>query len=140
WLLLGVGIAIAAGGVVLGKIPVEAGEVLYLALEDNQRRLKTRLQAILDEAAAPGRLHVATEWPRADQGGVELLARWLSGHAEARLLIIDTLAKFRPLLKDSGGYSADYAAIEPLQQLAAQHRVAVVLVHHHRKLHAEDWV
>ena len=35
WLGLGLAIAVAAGGLALGKIEVEQGEVLYLALEDN---------------------------------------------------------------------------------------------------------
>src|SRR5215207_462541 len=39
YLLLGTAIAIATGGVAFGTIPVEEGDVLYLALEDNKRRM-----------------------------------------------------------------------------------------------------
>ena len=53
WLLLGLGIAIAAGGQALGKIPVEGGDVLLLCLEDNQRRLQERLWRVLDGELAP---------------------------------------------------------------------------------------
>ncbi len=35
WLALELAIAVATGGVALGQIPVEPGDVLYLALEDN---------------------------------------------------------------------------------------------------------
>ena len=42
-LALHLGIGVAIGGCVLGKIEVEQGDVLYLALEDNQRRLQERL-------------------------------------------------------------------------------------------------
>src|SRR5262249_41437954 len=40
WLALHVSLAVASGGVVLGKTPVEKAEVLYLALEDGRRRLQ----------------------------------------------------------------------------------------------------
>jgi RecA-family ATPase len=41
WLALSVAFAVAAGGVALGTYPVAQGEVLYLALEDNERRLQS---------------------------------------------------------------------------------------------------
>ena len=46
WLTLNLALAVASGGVALGKIPVEAGQVLYLALEDGQRRLQKRLKSV----------------------------------------------------------------------------------------------
>jgi RecA-family ATPase len=41
WASLGISIAVATGGEALGKVRVERGEVLYLALEDNPRRLQS---------------------------------------------------------------------------------------------------
>src|SRR5690606_11474648 len=43
WLALSIAQAVAAGGVVLGK-QVEPGPVLYMGLEDNPRRLQSRMQ------------------------------------------------------------------------------------------------
>src|SRR5882762_5639351 len=43
WLDLNLGIAIATGGIALSKWKCEQGDVLYLALEDNDRRMQTRL-------------------------------------------------------------------------------------------------
>jgi RecA-family ATPase len=43
WLSLGLGLAIAAGGKALDSIPTDPGPVLYLALEDTPRRLKSRM-------------------------------------------------------------------------------------------------
>src|SRR5215208_1743774 len=40
FLAFGLCVAVATGGEALGKIPVGRGDVLYVALEDNQRRLK----------------------------------------------------------------------------------------------------
>src|SRR5207249_4395037 len=47
WFAFGNAIAVASGGRALGCIPVDRGDVLYLALEDTQRRLQQRLKAIL---------------------------------------------------------------------------------------------
>ena len=42
WLALSAALSIASGGVALGTQPVIRGDVLYLALEDNARRLQAR--------------------------------------------------------------------------------------------------
>jgi len=47
WMGLDVGIAIATGGVALGTKRVQRGDVLYLALEDNRRRIQNRLNKLL---------------------------------------------------------------------------------------------
>src|SRR6202008_1206803 len=47
WMVFDVGIGVASGGCVMVSIkPGTAGDVLYLALEDNQRRLKRRLSKL----------------------------------------------------------------------------------------------
>jgi RecA-family ATPase len=46
WLALELALGIATGRPVLGDIEVEQGGVLYLALEDNRRRLQTRLRKL----------------------------------------------------------------------------------------------
>src|SRR5918995_4663655 len=79
----------------LGTKRVERGAVLYLALEDNPRRLQSRLKKLLAGGAAPEGLELATEWPRLGDGGLDALEAWLNTHPDARLVVIDTLAKFR---------------------------------------------
>src|SRR5918997_2154354 len=66
WMVLGLGVAVATGGVALGTKRVERGEVLYLALEDNERRIHNRLNKLLAGRPAPPNLHIPTEWPRLD--------------------------------------------------------------------------
>jgi hypothetical protein len=68
WLLLGTCIAVATGGVALGSIEVEQGDVLYLALEDNERRLQSRLNQLLPCGTRPGRLFIERACPRVDDG------------------------------------------------------------------------
>src|SRR5919112_3064269 len=138
WMALGIAIAISTGGVALGTRPVEEGDVLYMALEDTYRRLRNRLKKLLT-GEVPERLHIATEWPRMDQGGAEALERWLEGHPDARLVVVDILKRVRPRTSPNRSvYEADYEALEAMQRLAAEHEVSILVVHHLRKLGAVD--
>jgi hypothetical protein len=135
---LGLCIAISTGGVAFGKIPVERGEALYLALEDNKRRIQKRLRAMLPSGADLSGFHLALDSPRLDEGGVEALAEKLVAHPDLRLVVVDTLAKVRPRAPGRNVYLEDYAALEGLLPLAAEHRVAIVVIHHLRKMAAAD--
>jgi hypothetical protein len=143
WLALGLSVAVATGGAALGNIRVEHGDVLYLGLEDNPRRLQGRLKKVLSVAGSTSldNLTLATEWPRLDETGLTLLGGWLTEHPDARLVVIDTLARIRSRRKGRGNgsqYDDDYASIEGLQGLASQHGVAILVITHLRKLEADD--
>ena len=119
WLAMGLGIAVAAGGYALAKIEVEQGDVLYLALEDNARRLQSRLRLVLGQDPPPEGLWIETEWPRFDAGGLERLIAWLNEHPNTRLVVIDVWTKIRPFTHDnSNRYQADYEAAALLQTIA----------------------
>ena len=96
WLALGLFVAVASGVVAFGTVRVEKGAALYLALEDNDRRLQFRLAKILARAEVPDGLHYSIKCPRLDEGEVEAIEDWLSSRPDARLVVIDTLAKIRP--------------------------------------------
>jgi hypothetical protein len=140
WLVLDVAVAVAKGGATLGNRSVLAGSVLYGALEDNQRRLKSRMAKLVHSGAAwPPALTFWTEMPRLDEGGLQCIANWIDAHADARLVIIDTFAKVRTPKKGSDQvYDADYASAAPLKTLADRTGVAIVVIHHLRKQAADD--
>ncbi len=141
WLGLALGIAVAAGGYALGTIEVERGETLYLALEDNARRLQSRLRLLLRGAGAPTGLYLETEWPRLDDGGAERLIGWLDQHPLARLVVVDVYPRIRPHSRDrSNLFQADYEGASLLQALAVSYGVAVVCVYHTRKAESSDFV
>jgi hypothetical protein len=55
------------------------------------------------------------------------------------LIVIDTLEKFRPAAKtNAAAYSTDYLAISGLHKLAHAVGIAIVVIHHVRKMDAED--
>jgi hypothetical protein len=138
WMAYGLAVAVATGGVALGTKQVERGEALYLALEDNPRRLRKRLGKVLRGEPAPEGLHIWTRLPQLDEGGVEEIEGWLVEHPDARLVVVDTLAKVRPRQRGQHLYSEDYAALERLLPLAADHGVSILVVHHLRKMDADD--
>lgn len=138
WLALAIALAVAFDGTVLGKVNVTGGAVLYLALEDTARRLKKRISILLaDSEQAPAQMYITHSAPRIGEGLAEAIANWLDDHPEARLVVIDTLARVRPPRKrNSDIYSEDSQAAAEIQKVALRYHVAIVLVHHLRK--AED--
>ncbi|MGH3341418.1 MAG: AAA family ATPase [Carbonactinosporaceae bacterium] len=141
WLALGLGLDIAHGGRAFGAIPTQGGPVLYLALEDTPRRLQTRVGKILAGRPAPPGLTLATACPTLPQGGTEAIASWLGRHTDARMVVIDVFAKMRGQPPPgASAYEGDYTAVTRAKQLADDHGVAVVLVHHVRKAEADDFL
>ena len=134
WMSLALCVAVATGGVALATKRVEQGQVLYLALEYHQRRLQQRIKKLLAGGSPPAGLHMAVEWPRADEGGVEHLGAFLSAHPETRLVVVDTFARFKTRAAGRRSqYDEDRDAVDPLGPIAAEHNVAIVLVHHLRE-------
>jgi hypothetical protein len=133
--------AVAYGGVALSHTEVARGGVLILALEDSKRRIRERLAALLEGTREPwpAGLTFATEWPRLDEGGAERLDAYLTEHGDTRLVIIDVLQMIRPHLSGrENPYAADYAAGRIIKQLADRHDITIPVVHHTRKLAAND--
>jgi hypothetical protein len=139
---LNCGLAIAMGGVALGKVQVDPGEVLYLALEDTARRLKSRIsQMLVNGSGRPDLLHCFTEWPRMDQGGLEVLDKKIASMPELRLVFIDTYQLFKPVSKvrqNSSPYEQDYQHINLIKKVADRYCIAICLIHHLRKMEADD--
>jgi hypothetical protein len=140
WMVLDGGLAVARGSTCLGDIQCEQGDVLYLALEDNERRLQSRITKIIGDADEwPANFYYATEWPRAEEGGLDKIRAWIAGAAKPRLVIVDVLARFRSAQRrNEQPYEADYRAIAGLQDIASATGVAIVIVHHLRKSGAES--
>jgi len=138
WMALGLALAVASGDKAFGEIECQPGPVLYLALEDNRRRLQSRLQH-MGVTAAPRALSLTTTWPTVDEDCVGKLAAWIDANPEARMIVVDVFAKIRSA---KGGnkpqYDVDYKDVTSLQRLAIDRGVAIIVVHHTRKLESDD--
>lgn len=103
WLVLDAGLAVASGGETLGQT-CEAGDVLYLALEDNGRRLQSRIRRLWPtKTPPPARLRLMTKWPTSTDG-VAAIRRWIEATPGARLVIVDVLAMFKGATPPKQGY------------------------------------
>jgi RecA-family ATPase len=137
---LNLAIAITNGGLALGTYEAVKGPVIYLALEDTKRRLQKRLKKMLSYGGeASNNLIFYNEFPRMAQGGIEHLEKVIQYNPGIRLVIIDTLGKFRPpKVRDIDQYSYDYEVGSALKAIADKHEVSILAVHHMRKMQSED--
>lgn len=144
WAALDIGLAVACGGKALGTIDVGPPRpVLYLALEDGDKRLQGRARRLLgDGVALPPMLHFVT-------GGVDrstvlpLIRAWLEQHGDrSPLVMLDTLGKVMPpALAGEGAYERDYRIGGHLKTLTDDFPGSTLLVVHHvRKMSSGDWM
>ena len=141
WLALDLALALAGGRFVLGDIHLIEGDVLYAALEDNDRRLRSRIERILTQSEQkwPPRLTLATQWRRLDAGGVADAKDWAASVKRPRLIIFDTLAGVRGDRnhKDTT-YEGDYRALQELQKWTGEAGLGCLILHHTRKMESDD--
>ena len=136
-LILQVATALASGGEFWGE-QVPQAHVLMIDLEMNERRLRRKLPQAGVGTVPPGAMKFAFEWPRGLLG-VEEIARVLADDQLIRLVVIDTLQRFRDSSAGKNAYAADYEALMPLQQLCKERPgLAIVVVHHKRKSKGGD--
>ena len=138
WMVLDIGLCIAAGEPFLGHQCNQCG-VLYLALEDSWNRLQNRMNKVLGGRPAPEQFYFATEAPKLDTGLLDTLDDHLNKHPDTRLVIIDTLQKVRgQALPREASYAQDYREMETIKSFMDKRGVSVLFVHHNRKMKDDD--
>lgn len=130
WLALALALAVARGEPFLGHATEQAG-VLYLALEDSFSRIQSRLFNLVDEA--PDRLQFAVFAPTLNSGLIEQLESYIADFPDTRLLIIDTLQTVRSSSNDNV-YTADYQDLGAIKRFADEQELAILVIHHTRKM------
>ena len=135
WLALWLCLRVAQGEP-LWSFPTHSCEVLYLCLEDSFQRIQSRLFDLTEDA--PPTLHFAVMAEQLHSGLVEQIEQFLKEHPATGLIVIDTLQRIRTMSNDANPYANDYRDIGVLKALADRHRIAVLLIHHLRKLGDDD--
>ena len=133
WLMLDLCFSVAEGEKFLDH-DTEQGTVLYLDLEDPESRLIQRARGIRD--VIPSKFHEATKAGRLGGGLTEQIEDFVKEHPDTNLVVIDTLQKIRKPKGDT--YAGDYAVISALKNLADRLDIAIVCIHHTRKMKAKD--
>jgi hypothetical protein len=145
WLALDACIAATADRFTLGEIKPTQGDVLYLALEDSKRRLQRRMTKLLPTFSGkwPEQLTITTKWRRLNEGGLDDIRAWhervkQKDGSKPLAVVIDVLAKVRKPTGNKPVYEADYEALTGLCQLAHELTLAIVVIHHTRKMVSDD--
>lgn len=162
WLALQLALAVSRGKPFLGWECIK-GDVLFLGLEDNERRVQNRIKTLtkfeidagdlsgfrywtggMDYNGA-GQLHLANPeeeaallqaFPRGE-AGVDALEQYLEQYPATRLVVIDTLAHFRGERTSRDIYQSDYESMMPITKLAARKGVCLMPVTHEKKGNAD---
>lgn len=162
WLALQLALAVARGRKFLDW-QCNKGDVLFLALEDNERRIQNRIKTLQRFEADAGDLSGFRYWtggmdyganghlilanpeeeaellkafPRGD-AGVEALDQYLEEYPETSMVVIDTLQHFRGERTSRDIYASDYDSMTPITKLAAKRNVLIMPVTHEKKGNAD---
>ena len=124
-------------GTPLWNYPTRKGTVLYLALEDDYKRLQERLYRMFG-ATENENLFFSVSANQLGNGLDEQLTGFMRKHPDTSLIIIDTLQKVREVGGDNYSYANDYQIITRLKKFADCYGICLLLVHHTRKQTADD--
>ena len=146
-------------GTPLWNYPTRKGTVLYLALEDDYRRLQERLYRMFGTESTDN-LYFSVSASQLGNGLDEQFARFVAEHRDTKLIIIDTLQKVREVggdnysyandyqimarlkVREVGGdkfsYASDYEIVTKLKAFSDKHGICLLVVHHTRKMESSD--
>ncbi|WP_302933172.1 AAA family ATPase [uncultured Ruminococcus sp.] len=124
-------------GTPLWDYPVKKGTVLYLALEDDYRRLQERMYRMFGTDSTEN-LYFSVSSKPLGNGQTDQLSGFIREHPDTTLVIIDTLQKIREVDSDSYSYAKDYEIINQLKQFSDSWGICLLLVHHTRKQKSSD--
>lgn len=130
WMTLQLAQSVASGAPFLGK-DTRQGNVVYLALEDGERRLKQRLQTQGADSQLP--IRYSTWWPAIN--GVEGFKALIDIIKEKTpvLVVIDTLASARDTKAKENEADSMADLFNALHTLAIGGKTVILIVAHHGK-------
>lgn len=140
WFVLGIALAAAEGGKALGTISVNRRPVLYLALEDGERRLQNRLRTI-GVTTGPDNLLLMPDVDPAI-GALPIIQTFLERYGDQKpMVILDTLGKIRGTYGGNDAYGNDYTQMSALKDLVdAVPGSSLIVVHHTNKGEKTDFL
>lgn len=142
WAVMGLGLAVASGGRALGHINIRRPRpVLYMALEDGERRIQDRARKLLHGQPIPAAMHFVTDVPPLLV--LEVMDEWMeANYDENPLVILDTLGRVMPSARPGeSAYERDYRIGTKLKRSTdARPGSTLMVVHHVRKATGDDWM
>jgi len=115
--------------------PTTSGTVLYLCLEDNYHRIQDRLLKITDDV--PSNIYFAISAKTLAEGLEDQIRDFMSEHRDTIFVAVDVFQMIRGG-ENENSYACDYRDMLQLKQIATELNIALLVVHHNRKLRDED--
>lgn len=109
---------------------------LYLALEDTIDRLHFRLSRITDNGSEQSRF--TTEAENLSGSLIAQLEKYVTDYPDTGLIVIDTLQRVRGVTMEKNAYANDYDEVGRIKSFADRVKIAVLLIHHVRKMPDSD--
>jgi len=125
WAAIQLVTALDQGGYFLGKLKAEKCDVLYMALEDTQKRIQKRIRKQGIPPFNGSRLEIKSRT-------VESLRAFLKANENFRVVIIDTFQKMMGI-SDLNDYAKTVTGMSALKAIADDLNRAVIVIHHNRK-------
>ncbi|QQO08653.1 AAA family ATPase [Breznakiella homolactica] len=133
WMVLQLLHVLCSGGIFLGQEVANPCSCLYLALEDSPSRLKGRERKM--GVAPADNLFMTTACPSNGEG-IKAIRDTLEALPEVKVAAIDTYGRFASGRSEST-FQNDYDWMGRLKTLADECNIALILVHHTRKMRDE---
>lgn len=120
------------------------GHILYLALEDTERRLAIRMRGINADPKVrvlDKYLELRLTWPKFFNGGLSKIEQWIQEKTKPILIVIDVIERIAPKSsKTSAGryYSEEYGIFGPISDLAHKYNTSIIVITHSTKNKASD--
>ena len=108
---------------------------LCISLEDTIDRLHVRLSRITEDGSEQS--YFATNADSLTGSLIGQLEQFMHDYPDTGLITIDTFQRVRGSAKNTG-YANDYEEINRIKALADKYRIAILLVHHLRKMPDND--
>lgn len=139
WLLQGLSIAVSSGTAFLNCYTGVKGDVIYLALEDNCRRLQDRFKKMGEVSTdAYERIHVIFQAEGIDQNFVGQIYYLLEKYPKTQLILVDTLQYVRGKVSEKYSYETEYKMMLEFRKITQHYPLSLVLVTHTRETEAQS--
>ena len=133
WMALDLCLSVAMGEPFLGHKTFQC-DTLYLALEDSDRRLQARIYKVLGNHLPPENCYTGTMAGTLVDRLPHQIEAFLRRYPAVGLIVIDTFQMVRVSARaGSNLYDKDYSDMKILKQIADEHNICILVVHHLRK-------
>lgn len=136
---LDMSLAMAVGRLAFRRFPTKQQRVLYISLEDGERRLQTRLLKIQPNLTHPGGLDFLYAFPKLGAGALEALTHYATTYG---CIIVDVIGRILPEVqtvhKSMSEYQLYTDLFGQLQTFSNDQHIALVLIDHVRKASSDD--